>query len=173
MRPGKIAVTLLAAWLIPTISLPVWMMATPNALVREASAGSVVTVTTHHSWNPMADRTTLHTTLGTFEIEGLHSAPRGQPLVIQDTTRDGEQLCIKGAPGTCVPFSGSYLGALPSVPHAPVLLTHAVRTNLWVFTGFWGIAGGIVFAVFLMFWVVEWAGGCDADHLGNGDVSHP
>ncbi len=168
MKLGTGVVIALAAWVIPPVALSTWLLLTPNVLLAEADVGQVVAVHSEHRWFPSDDTTTLQTTAGTFTVAGIQSAPRGQRLVIKDSTRDGEQVCAAQGTDTCADFVGHYLGALQAVPHGPVVLSHAVRGNLWDLAGFWGVAAGVVFALVAMFWLIESLGDCEPCDAGEG-----
>jgi len=168
MRLGTGLVVALAAWVIPPVVLSMWLLLTPNVLLAEADAGEVVAVRSEHRWFPPEDTTTLQTTAGTFTVTGIQSAPRGQRLVIKDSTKDGEQVCAEQGTDTCADFVGHYMGALRVVPHGPMVLSHAVRENLWVFAGFWAVAAGLVFALLGMFWLVFRANGCEEGGAAEG-----
>lgn len=168
MKLGTGLVIALAAWVIPPVVLSTWLLLTPNVLLAEGDAGAVVAVRSEHRWFPSEDTTTLQTTAGTFTVTGIQSAPRGQRLVIKDSTKDGEQLCAEQGTDTCADFVGSYMGALRMVPHGPVVLSHAVRENLWMLAGFWAIAAGLVFALVAMFWLVCRTTGCEEGGAAEG-----
>lgn len=168
MKLGTGVIIALAAWAIPPVALSAWLLLTPNVLLAEADAGGVVAVRSEHRWFPSEDTTTLQTTAGTFTVTGIQSAPRGQRLVIKDSTRDGEQVCTGQGTDTCADLVGHYMGALRAVPHGPVVLSHALRENLWVLAGFWNVAAGVVFALVAMFWLVCRATGCEEGGAAEG-----
>lgn len=168
MKLGTGVIIALAAWAIPPVALSTWLLLTPNVLLAEADAGEVVAVRSEHRWFPSEDTTTLQTTAGTFTVTGIQSAPRGQRLIVKDSTRDGEQVCAEQGRDTCADFVGHYMGALRVVPHGPVVLSHAVWENLWVLAGFWAVAAGVVFALVAMFWLVCRAAGCEEDGAAEG-----
>ena len=168
MKLGTGLVIALAAWVIPPVVLSTWLLLTPNVLLAEADAGEVVAVRSEHRWFPSENTTTLQTTAGTFSVTGIQSAPHGQRLVIRDSTKGGEQLCVGQGADTCADLVGHYMGVLWAVPRGPVVLSHALRENLWVLAGFWAIAAGLVFALVAMFWVVCGATGCEEGDAAEG-----
>lgn len=170
MKLGTGVVIALATWVIPSVALSAWLLLTPNVLLAEADAGEVVAVRSEHRWFDSEDTTVLQTTAGTFTVTGIQSAPRGQRLVIRDSTRDGEQVCAEQGTDTCADFSGNYMGVLRTVPHGPVVLSHAVRESLGVFAGFWGLIAGLAFALLAMFWLIGRFGGCEQPDAREGSA---
>ena len=170
MKLGTGLVIALAAWVIPPVVLSTWLLLTPNVLLAEADAGEVTAVRNEHRWFPSDDTTTLQTTAGTFTVMGVQSAPRGQRLVIRDSSKDGEQLCAGQGADTCADLVGSYMGTLRMVPRGPVMLSHAVRESLWVLAGFWALTAGVVCALLGMFWLVCNGDGCEEGGAVEGPV---
>jgi len=168
MKLGTGVVTALATWVIPPVALSALLLLTPNVLLGEADAGQVVAARTEHRWFQPGDTTVLQTTSGTFTVAGIQSVPRGQRLIVKDSTRDGEQVCTEQGTDTCADFSGNYMGVLRAVPHGPVVLSHAVREGLWVVAGFWAFAAGLVFALVGMWWLIERYGDCERPDAGEG-----
>jgi len=66
---------------------------------------------------------------------------RGEGLVLQDSTREGVQLCRQGSEDACMALVGRYVGDIPAVPGARVWLTYPVRLNLEMACLYWFLFG--------------------------------
>ena len=168
MKLGTGVVIALATWVIPPVALSAWLLLTPNVLLAEADAGEVVAVRSEHRWFPSEDTTVLQTTAGTFTVTGIQSAPRGQQLVIRDSTRDCEQVCAEQGTDTCADFSGNYMGVLWTVPHGPVVLSHAARQTLWAAAELWTLIVGLLFALLVLFCLIETSDDCERCDAAEG-----
>lgn len=170
MKLGAAVIFAFVAWVIPPVVLSLWLALTPNVVLAQADAGEVVAVRAEHRWFSSEDNTTLETTAGTFTVEGIHSVPRGQRLIVKDSTKDGEQVCGEQSRGNCADLSGDYLGVLRAVPHRPVVLNHAIRVDLLALTELWALIAGVVFALVALFWLVGRADGCKDCGAGERSV---
>lgn len=170
MTLGRVVIIALMAWIVPPTVMSMGLALSPNVLLAQTDAGSVIGVSTERSWFRPGDTTTLHTTMGALSVEGIHSAPLGQRLVVRESTKDGEQVCVEDSLDSCATFLGNYMGVLRVVPHGRVVLTWAVRQNLWAATGAWTLVAGVVSAVLALFWWIERAGGCGECDAGESST---
>lgn len=125
MKVRLVAVVLLVACVIPTVALSRWMALTPDAVLREADFGAVLSTQLRPSWVPDDGVTTVTTTAGVFALKGLVSMPRGQHLVVVDSVQHEVRACADRTLSSCMRFAGPYIGAPLPVPHAPTRLDHA------------------------------------------------
>lgn len=168
MKLGTGVIIAFAVWVVPLVALPAMLVLTPNVLLAEADAGEVIAVRSEHRWFQSQDTTVLQTTVGTFTVTGIQSAPRGQRLIVKDSTKDGEQLCAEQGADTCADFIGNYMGVLRAVPHGPVVLSHAARQTLWAAAELWALIVGLLFALLVLFWLIERSDDCERCDAAEG-----
>lgn len=111
---GLFVFVLIGGFLLPW-SIWIWFHFTPNTVLASADVGRFV------SAGKGNDATNIQTTEGTIAIEGTLSALRGSRLSVQRSTKRGTELCVNGAPRSCIALAGPWTGplhAIPGVPHA-------------------------------------------------------
>lgn len=110
-------VVVLASVVAPVVIL-ILMAMTPNTVIRAGAAGRFVSSTASAGGFMAPNITTVQTTTGSIAVYNAFSAPRNQALVVQETLKDGLQLCAQGKPDTCVDLMGGWAGDMQPVSHA-------------------------------------------------------
>lgn len=110
-------IVVLAGVVAPIVILILVTM-TPNTVIRAGAAGRFISSNASAGGFMAPNITTVQTTTGSIAVYNAFSAPRDQALVVQDTLKDGLQLCAQGKPDTCVDVMGSWAGDMHPVPHA-------------------------------------------------------
>lgn len=126
---------LLGGSLLPW-SIWLWFHFTPNTVLASADVGRFV------SAGKGNDATNIQTTQGTIAIEGTLSVLRGSRLSVQRSTKRGTELCVNGAPRSCVALAGPWTGPLHAIPGVPRAVNFysvgisAYTLRIWLLLGF-------------------------------------
>jgi hypothetical protein len=118
----------------------------PNQIIRTGNAGTIISANAYAAGGFFSQPlTNIQTTTGTIIVTGIVSVPRGQALIVRDTTSKGLQACVAGDPPlVCMDMGGTYAGKLMPIAHGwgPSL---ALRKILGVIAILWLPLGGIGF----------------------------
>lgn len=136
-------IVVLAGVIAPGVIL-ILMAMTPNTPIRAGAAGRFVSSTASAGGFMAPNITTVQTTTGSIAVYNAFSAPRNETLVVQETLKDGAQLCAEGKPDTCVDLMGSWAGDMQPVSHS-----HPVFAGLVTGIGGGGAALWLLIGVFL------------------------
>lgn len=142
---SKLAAAILLGIVVIGLALPaaigVLIGLTPNIAVASADAGQFVSANASAGGFFTPGITTVQTTKGSITVYGQLSVERGRPLLVQETLKDGLQLCVQGTSPTCADIAGKWAGKTDPVAHtrhmfAP-LVTHigAHGVAIWILIG--------------------------------------
>jgi len=141
MKMGRVFWFVLSVWLLPVVTVGVYLGFAPNVITRAADEGAFVRAQVRPPGIFAAVTTMVQTTHGVLFVDGIFTAPTGEGLVLQDSTREGVQLCRQGSEDACMALVGRYVGDIPAVPGARVWLTYPVRLNLEMACLYWFLFG--------------------------------
>lgn len=150
MKVGRAFWFVLPMWLVPVITVSMYLGLAPNVITRTADAGSFVNAQVRPPGVFIASTTMVQTTQGVLFVSGVFTAPKGETLVLRDSTKDGVQLCRRGSKDACAALVGRYVGDIPAVLGAHTWLTWSVRRNLKMACLYWflfGLAASAIAAV--------------------------
>lgn len=139
MKVGRAFWFVLPAWLVPMISLGVYLGLAPNVITRSADVGSFVSAQVRPLGMFTGTTTAVRTTHGVLFVSGIFTAPAGEALVLRDSTEEGVQLCRRGSDQACADLVGHYVGEIPVVAHT--WLTYSMRQDLGTALFFWFLLG--------------------------------
>lgn len=126
---------------IPPILIWLVLSLTPDMTTRIGDAGVFMDANVASGGTFSYTMTSVHTSVGTFMVYGAYSAPRGQALVIEDTTRAGLELCARSKADSCVNLASPYGGPMRTVAVAPWGLTNDARGTWNYIAVFWLLIG--------------------------------
>lgn len=115
---------------------------TPNVPVASADAGQFVSANASAGGFFTPGVTTVQTTKGSITVHGQLSVERGRPLLVEETLKDGLQLCVQGNPITCTGIAGKWAGKMEPIAHDRALFTPLVShigangVAVWILFGF-------------------------------------
>jgi hypothetical protein len=138
MTKHRVVGSIALLWLLPTIAIAATLWRTPNAVLRVGDLGAFTTSATVPGGLLDSAITNVQASGGSVVVEGIYSASRGQVLWVQETTKDGLQLCSPGRPGVCADLAGRFAGQMRSTH----LSGSALSNSAWIA---WSIAGEIWF----------------------------
>jgi hypothetical protein len=98
--------------LVVPLSLGAVIGLTPDALLRDGSAGQFVLASSSAGGFFNSSVTSVQTTIGTVAVFGSFSALRGQELRVTDRLKSGTRLCVADQPSTCSVLAGVWPGKL-------------------------------------------------------------
>lgn len=127
--------------LVPPILIWMVLWLTPDVTTRIGDAGVFMDANVASGGTFSYTMTSVHTSVGTFMVYGAYSAPRGQALLVEDTTRAGLELCARRKADSCVNLASPYGGPMRTVAVAPWGLTNDAR-GVWNYIAvFWLLIG--------------------------------
>lgn len=141
MKMGRAFWFVLLVWLVPVLTVGVYLGYTPDVITRSADVGSFVSAQVRPPGIFVGVTTSVQTTHGILFVAGAFTAPTGEPLVLRDSSWDGVQLCRQGSKDACAQLVGRYVGDIPAVPGVRTWLTHPVRLNLKMACLCWFLLG--------------------------------
>lgn len=141
MKMGRAFWFVLPVWLVPVMTVVMYLGLAPDVITRRTDAGSFVSAQVRSPGILAAVETSVQTTHGVLFVEGAFAAPTGEPLVLRDSSRDGVQLCRRGSKDACAQLVGRYVGDIPAVPGVRTWLTYPVRQNLEIACFYWFLLG--------------------------------
>jgi hypothetical protein len=141
MKMGWVFWLVLSMWLLPLVTVGVYLGLAPNVVTRAADAGAFVRAQVRPPGIFAAATTMVQTTHGVLFVDDVFTAPTGEGLVLRDSTREGVQLCRQGSKDACVALVGRYVGDIPTVPGVRTWLTYPVRLNLEMVCAWWFLFG--------------------------------
>lgn len=155
MKVGRAFWFVLPAWLVPMVTLGVYLSLSPNVITGQADVGSFVSAQIQPSGILVGATTSVQTTHGMLFVSGVFTAPTGEALTLRDSTEDGVQLCRRGSEDACANLVGRYVGDIPTIAHT--WLTYSVRQNLGTAIFYWFLFGlaGTAFAAVAGTWPRE------------------
>lgn len=130
-----------SVWLLPVVTLGVYLGLAPSVVMRAADAGAFVSAQVRPPGIFTPATTSVQTTHGVLFVAGIFTAPTGESLVLRDSTRKGVQLCRQDSKDACADLVGRYVGDIPVVPGVRTWLTHLVRLNLEMVCAWWFLFG--------------------------------
>lgn len=142
---SKLATIIFFGFVVIGLALPiaigVLIGLTPNTPIACADAGQFVSANASAGGFFTPGVTTVQTTKGSITVYGQLSVERGRSLLVQDTLKDGLQLCVQGHPDACTGIAGKWAGDMEPLAHvrAPFapLVTHisANGVAVWIMFG--------------------------------------
>lgn len=142
MKMGRGFWFVLPIWLVPVITISVYLGFAPDVVTHKADTGSFVSAQVRPPGVFDSSTTSVQTTQGVLFVSGVFTAPTGEPLVLlRDSTQDGVQLCRRGSDDACAALVGRYVGDIPAVPGIHTWLTYPVRLNLEAVWMMWFLSG--------------------------------
>ena len=150
MKVGWVFWFVLSVWLVPVVTVGLYLGLAPDVVTRAADAGVFVRAQVRPPGIFVDATSAVQTTHGVLFVEGVFTAPTGEALALRDSTEDGVQLCRQGRDDACAVLVGRYVGDIPAVPGARTWLTYPVRLNLEMACAWWFLFGlaATLFAVF-------------------------
>jgi len=147
MKVGRMFWFVLSAWLMPVVTLGVYLGLAPSVVMRAADAGAFVSAQVRPPGIFTAATTSVQTTHGVLFVAGVFTAPTGESLVLRDSTRKGVQLCRQDSKDACADLVGRYVGDIPAIPGVRAWLTYPVRLNLEMACVYWFLFGLVATAL--------------------------
>lgn len=103
---------------LPPLAVVAVALFAPNQVVRTGNSGTITSASAYAAGGfSLQPLTNIQTTGGTIIGTGIASVPRGQALIVRDTTSIGLQACVAGDPPECMDMGGTYVGKLMPVAH--------------------------------------------------------
>lgn len=141
MKVGRAFWFVLPLWLVPVITIGVYLGLSPYVVTRTADVGTFVSAQVRPPGVFDGATTSVQTTHGVLFVAGVFAAPTGERLVLRDSTEYGVQLCRRGSEDACAALVGRYVGDIPAIPGVHTWLTLPVRENLESACIFWFLFG--------------------------------
>lgn len=151
MKHTTIIVTILAIGWVAPIVIGIALWTAPSVVTREGDAGTFLTADVTPCGYGCDTVTNVHTSRGTFIVEGVFStALTGSVMTVRDTTAEGIELCIAQTADACSPLASGYSGPLRTVGKAPWGLSHDARMNGILICAFWVPMGLLALLIYMI-----------------------